>query len=362
MFGTSYDTSSEKFQNYYKDLSLRVKNKEVDILIVVNMFLTGFDATTVNTIWVDKKLKMHGLIQAFSRTNRILNSIKTYGNVICFRNLEQEVNEAISVFGDKEAGGIVLLRPYKDYYEGYEGFKGYKNLVQQLIDEYPIGKEIVSEKEERALIALYNQILKTKNILSSFDQFAGNEILSEYDFQDYQSMYLSIYEKYRKNSKADAEQINGDIEFEIELVKSVEVNIDYILMLVDKFHAGQSKDKELAIKKAVDSSPTLRNKKDLILNFIDSLTVHSTVTDEWKKFIENKKQEELEEIIEEEKLNPDRTRAFISDCFKSGEIKEKGEDFAKILPPTSMFNNNRSKRKKRVLQKLSDFFTRFRGL
>ena len=221
IFGTSYDTSIDKFQNYYKDLSLRVKNKEVDLLIVVNMFLTGFDATTLNTIWVDKKLRMHGLIQAFSRTNRILNSIKTFGNVVCFRNLEHQVNQAISVFGDKDASGIVLLKSFDEYYHGYDEFRGYKNLVQELLDQYPLGLEIIGEKAEKAFISLFNQILKTKNILQSFDDFKGKEIITDFDYQDYQSIYLGIYEKMKRIKKGDAESISEDIEFEIELVKSV---------------------------------------------------------------------------------------------------------------------------------------------
>lgn len=366
MFGTSYDTSSDKFQNYYKDLSLRVKNKEVDLLIVVNMFLTGFDATTLNTLWVDKKLKMHGLIQAFSRTNRILNSIKTFGNIVCFRNLERQVNEAISVFGDKDAGGIVLLKSFKEYYEGYVGFKGYKNLVFELLTTYPIGEDIIGESSKKAFIALFNQILKTRNILQSFDDFKDLQILTDFDYQDYQSVYLSIYEEFKKIEKSDAEAINEEIEFEIELVKSVEVNIDYILMLVAKYHEGHTKDKEIEINKAIDSSPSLRSKKDLILNFIQSLTVDQSVTDEWKNFISKQKKDELERIIQEEGLRKEETFKFIEESFKAGEIKESGTDIVNILPPLSMFASNdgvsRFEKKKTVLQKLIEFFNRFFGL
>jgi len=366
MFGTSYNTSSDKFQNYYKDLSLRVKNKEVDLLIVVNMFLTGFDATTLNTIWVDKKVRMHGLIQAFSRTNRILNSIKTFGNVICFRNLETQVNKAISIFGDKDAGGIVLLKSFKEYYEGYLGFKGYKNLVADLLSEFPIGIEIIGEKAEKAFISLFNQLLKTKNILSSFDDFEGMQILTDFDYQDYQSIYLSIYEKYKRVRNADAEQINEEIEFEIELVKSVEVNIDYILMLVDKFHDDQTGDKEIEIRKAIDSSPSLRNKKDLILNFIASLTVDASITDEWKEYIDNKKEEELDKIIAEELLDSAEAKSFILEAFRNGEIKETGTAIVKVLPPISMFESkggmSRTEKKKHVLERLIEFFNRFWGL
>jgi len=367
MFGTSYDTSSDKFQNYYKDLSLRVKNKEIDLLIVVNMFLTGFDATTLNTIWVDKKLRMHGLIQAFSRTNRILNSIKTFGNVVCFRNLEHQVNEAISIFGDKDAGGIVLLKSFNEYYHGYDEFKGYKNLVQELLTKYPIGQDIIGEQAEKAFISLFNQILKTRNVLQSFDDFKGKEIISDFDYQDYQSMYLGIYEKIKRTKKGDAESISEEIEFEIELVKSVEVNIDYILLLVAKYHEDNTQDKKVEINKAIDASPSLRNKKDLILNFIDSLRVDASVTDEWKSYINSKKKEELDKIIQEEDLVPTETLKFIDQAFKTGEIKESGTAIVKVMKPVSMFGKNnggvsRSQKKQSVLGKLIDFFNRFFGL
>ena len=195
-FQVNFDTSSNKFQNYYKDLSMRVKNREVDLLIVVNMFLTGFDATTLNTLWVDKNLKMHGLIQAFSRTNRILNSVKTYGNIVCFRNLQTATEEAIALFGDKDATGTVLLKDYDSYYFGYDDgekpFPGYVHLIDRLKHEYPLGSPLVGEQEEKGFIRLYGRILKVKNILSSFDQFKGQEILSQRDFQDYQSRYIDI--------------------------------------------------------------------------------------------------------------------------------------------------------------------------
>lgn len=367
-FGTSYDTSSDKFQNYYKDLSLRVKNREVDLLIVVNMFLTGFDATTLNTLWVDKKLRQHGLIQAFSRTNRILNSIKTFGNIVCFRNLEKQVNEAIAIFGNKDAKGIVLLKSFNDYYNGYDGFVGYKALIEKLIYSFPLGKQIVGEQAEKEFIKLYNLILKTKNILQAFDDFKGKEILSAFDFQDYQSIYINLYEKYRKVAKGDAESIEDDLVFELELVKSVEVNIDYILMLVAKYLDENMKDKEIEIKisKAIDSSPTLRNKKDLILKFIDSINVNSEIVDEWKSYIEKAKEVELDKIIEEENLNKEETIKFIKQSFEIGEIKKFGTDVAKILPPTPMFGKdnaaNREAKKETVIGKLLKFFERFFGL
>ena len=251
-FGTNFDTSSDGFQLYYEDLSKRTKNKEIDILIVVNMFLTGFDATTLNTLWVDKNLRMHGLIQAFSRTNRILNSIKTFGNIICFRDLQKETDEAIALFGNKEAGGIVLLKTYEEYYNGYEDDKGrekegYSQLIEELQNKFPIDKQIIGEQNKKEFIILFGNILKIKNILSAFDKFTGNEILSEREYQDYQSIYIDLYEEIKKIRNTDKESINDDIIFEIELIKQVEINIDYILMKVAEYYKSNKKDKEILI-------------------------------------------------------------------------------------------------------------------
>jgi type I restriction enzyme R subunit len=251
IFNTNFDTSAEKFQNYYKDISMRMKNKEIDLLIVVNMFLTGFDATVLNTLWVDKNLRQHGLIQAFSRTNRILNSVKTYGNIVCFRDLKEEMDKAIALFGNKDAGGIVLLKTYNEYYNGYdengEHKQGYKELIKQLTDKYPLGKAISGEKAKKDFIRLYGAILKIRNILTSFDEFAGNEILPERDFQDYQSIYIDFYQDFRKKADTDKEVINDDLEFEIELVRQIEVNIDYILELIEKYRESNNKDTLITI-------------------------------------------------------------------------------------------------------------------
>ena len=330
------------------------------------MFLTGFDATTLNTLWIDKRLRQHGLIQAFSRTNRILNSIKTFGNIVCFRNLENQVNEAIATFGNPDAKGIVLLKSFKDYYEGYDDFPGYKNLVNKLVDEYPIGEVILGETNEKNFIKLYNQILKVKNILQAFDDFKGMEIISDFDYQDYQSIYISLYEKYRKSTKADATDIIDDLEFEIELVRSVEVNIDYILMLVAKYHDENMEDKEIVVKveKAIDSSPTLRNKKDLILKFIDTINVNKDLVDEWKSYIDKAKEIELNKIINDENLKLEETKRYMNQAFNTGELKSVGTDLTDILPAISMFdkNTNREVKKQTVFQKLLEFFERFFGL
>ena len=362
-FKTNYDTSAERFQNYYKDVSLRMKNREIDILIVVNMFLTGFDATTLNTLWVDKNLREHGLLQAYSRTNRILNSVKTFGNIVCFRNLEQATNEAIARFGDKEAGGLVLLKTFDEYYEGYEDEKGkhqtgYKELVEDLTEKFPVGQPVVGEQQEKAFIKLYGSILRATNILNTFDQFSGMEILTERDQQDYHSMYIDLYDKYRKTQGGDMVNVNDDIVFEMELVKQVEINIDYILYLVAKLHGDHTTDMEikLSIQKAVDSSPDLRNKKDLIEQFVNQFTPGGDVADEWQGYVNEQRKEQLDTIIKEERLKPEATYAFVNQSFRDGSVQEGGTGIAKILPPMSIFDKGRETKKRTVIDRLKEFF------
>lgn len=369
-FGTNFDTSSDGFQLYYEDLSKRTKNKEIDILIVVNMFLTGFDATTLNTLWVDKNLRMHGLIQAFSRTNRILNSIKTFGNIICFRDLQKETDEAIALFGNKEAGGIVLLKTYEEYYNGYEDDKGrekegYSQLIEELQNKFPIDEQIIGEENKKEFIILFGNILKIKNILSAFDKFAGNEILSEREYQDYQSIYIDLYEEIKKTKNTDKESINDDIIFEIELIKQVEINIDYILMKVAEYYKSNKKDKEILIdiKKAIDSSIELRSKKELIEGFIDRVNSSKNVTDDFKKFVREEKEKDLEKVIEEEKLKPEETKKFIDNSLRDGTLKTTGTDIDKLLPPVSRFGGgNRIEKKLGVIEKLKGFFDKYLGL
>lgn len=362
MFSTSFDTSADKFQNYYKDLSLRLKKRELDLVIVVNMFLTGFDATTLNTLWVDKNLRAHGLIQAYSRTNRVLNSVKTYGNIVSFRNLEQETNDALALFGNKDAKGIVLLKPYAEYY------KEYQKRIEELVASFPLGRAIIGEAAQKAFIRLFGSILRLKNILTAFDDFAGNEILSERDFQDYQSVYLNLYAEYRAVSEAEKESINDDVIFEIELIKQVEINVDYILMLVEQYlkKKGTGEDKEIRanIERAINASPTLRNKKDLIEQFVDTVSTKGKVDAQWQAFVVAKKAEELERIIQDENLNAEEARAFIDNAFRDGAIPTAGTAITKILPPVSRFakNNNHAAKKQTVLDKLSAFFERYFGL
>lgn len=371
IFGTSFDTSGDKFQNYYKDVSLRMKNRELDMLIVVNMFLTGFDATTLNTLWVDKNLRAHGLLQAYSRTNRILNSIKTFGNIVCFRNLEKATNDAISLFGDKDAGGLILMRSFNDYYLGYDEPKadgtvlhhaGYVDAVANLCKDFPHAAiRTMGEQQQRGFIKAFGALLRAQNILKAFDQFRGKEIILPQDMQDYQSYYLDLKEQLRpQKNNVD---INDDLVFEMELVKQVEINIDYILNLVKTLHAKHTDNAEicLALDKQIASSPDLRPKKQLIEQFIHSLTPQSDITSDWDTFVRQQKTEQLEQIIREEHLKHDETVRFMDKAFQNGQVEELGTDIIRILPPTPLFTKNqaRTRQKETVLTRLKDFFARF---
>ncbi len=365
MFATSFDTSSQGFQNYYKDLSERMKKRQVDLVIVVNMFLTGFDATTLNTLWVDKDLKDHGLIQAFSRTNRILNSVKTYGNIVCFRNLEDRVNHAISLFGDKEAGGVVLLKPYAEY------LAEYNDRLDQLRGQFPLeailsGAVIMGEEQQKAFIRLFGVILRLRNILTAFDDFAEDDSLSPRDEQDYRSVYTDLYQKWR-GEKEEAAIINDDLVFEIELLKQVDINIDYILMLVQKYHDTNCTDRVIIgdIERAISASYELRNKRDLIHAFMDSLVSSSDVAADWEKYVAEAKERELAAIIAEEALDDAATRELMANAFVDGGVPESGTEVANLMtkkPSRFAPANAYADMKARVLERLKGFFDRFNGL
>lgn len=372
LFHTNYDTSGDKFQNYYKDVSLRMKNKELDLLIVVNMFLTGFDATTLNTLWVDKNLMMHGLIQAFSRTNRILNSIKAFGNIVCFRNLQKRVDRAISLFGDKNAGGIVLLKRFKDYYYGYESvdgkpMPGYADMMEELEEKFPLSEpQIVGEQHQKDFITLFGAILRMRNLLSSFDEFAGKERITERDLQDYLGRYQDLRDEWkRKREQGESTDITDDIVFEVELIKQIEINIDYILMLVKTYHDTHGEDKEvlITINKAIDAGPELRSKKELIKTFIAGINEVDDIMAAWNDYVAGKREEDLENLIKEEKLKPEETRKFLENAFRDGAIKTSGTDIDKLMPPVSRFaGGKRAEKKQGVISKLKSFFEKYFGI
>ena len=367
-FATNYDTSSEKFPNYYKDVSQRMKNREIDILIVVNMFLTGFDATTLNTLWVDKNLRYHGLLQAFSRTNRILNSVKVAGNIVCFRNLEENTNKALALFGDREAHSTTILRPFEDYFNGFtdengKKVKGYKEYVDDLMNQFTPGELPLGEKAEKEFIKLFGNVLRGQNFLSSFDEFAEANPLSERDFQDFTSIYITLADKYRNQTTQDKTDINDDIEFEMELVKQVEVNIDYILYLITKYKEGHCQNLELrlSISRAIDSAPDLRDKKELIEEFVDNLSPDTSVDSEWKTYVNQKKRDEFTQLIENEHLKSEKAVTFIENAFKRGYVPEGGIELNEIMPPLNPFDPsaNRESKVKTVLDKIKAFFNKF---
>ena len=361
LFAVNYSTNTgpDGFQDYYKDLSQRLKERELDMAIVVNMFLTGFDATTLNTLWVDKNLKQHGLIQAFSRTNRILNSVKTFGNVVCFRDLEDEVNEAISLFGDENASGVVLLRPYAEYLAEYQ------RKIAEIQERFPLGQLIVGERNEKDFIRLFGSILRLRNILGCFDEFPKDDVLPARDLQDYQSIYRDLLDKYRP--KKDHAIINDDLVFEIELLKQVDINIDYILALVQKYHDANCRDKEIVadINRALGASYTLHSKKDLIEAFIASLKHTSNVYEEWQEFVKRKKEEELSKIIADEHLNPEGARELIDRAFRDGGVPENGDEVSSLMlkkPSRFAPSNDYVAVKERVIDRLKSFYERFRNL
>ena len=388
-FGTNYSTDSDKFQAYYKDVSLRMKDKQVDILIVVGMFLTGFDAKTLNTLWVDKNLKMHGLLQAFSRTNRILNAVKNCGNIVCFRNLEEATNKCLGLFGDKDASGIVLMRPFDDYYNGYDemqkngqmkNYPGYVELVHQLLEKFPLYKlkDLAGEKERKEFIKLMGAVLKMQNLLTSFDEFTLDKVkineelnFNEFKMQDYLGWYNSHYEIY-KQEKAEqggkSETIEDEIIYELELVKQVSIGIDYILALVAQYHESNCQDASIRVKiqKALDASPDLKDKKELVEKFIERQTPDSTnVLDKWEEYIIEQRKQELEQIIADEKLNSDEAMKFMHQSFEDGYVTTTGLDITKLLPPMPIFGaeaGKRAEKKKTVIEKLEAFFKKYFNL
>ncbi len=370
MFSTNYDTSSDKFPNYYKDVSLRMKNREIDILIVVNMFLTGFDATTLNTLWVDKNLRYHGLIQSFSRTNRILNSVKNAGNIVCFRNLEEQTNKALSLFGDANAKSTAILRPFEDYFHGYDDekgryVKGYADFVEELKALVAPGVFPVGEQNERDFIKLFGTLLRFINLLSCFDQFAELNPLSARDIQDYTSVYIDLHDKYRARTNGDKANVNEDIEFEMELVKQVEVSIDYILYLVKQYHDSHCQDNEIHVNivRSIESSTDLRDKKELVERFIESMTAADDIYDEWLTYINEQKKVEFAQLVAEEHLKEDKAIEFIEMAFARGYVPEGGLELNSVMPPINPFDPdaNRQGKVEHVVDRLKAFFAKYYG-
>ena len=379
MFGTSFSTDGAKFQNYYKDVSQRLKSRELDMLVVVDMFLTGFDSKTLNTLWVDKNLRMHGLIQAFSRTNRILDSVKAFGNIVCFRDLSDEVDDALELFGDENAGGIVILKSYQEY------LSDYMTLLEEIEKKY-LSEDgalcIFGEAAEKGFVGAFGALLRLRNVLSVFDDFPKDDVLSPRLLQDMQSTYLDIADKLKAKAKAEKVDIVDDLVFEIELIKQVEVNIDYILELVMQARGGNGEDKVAydKITRAIATSPQLRDKAELIIEFVERMGVtadgvseldegaeaarRSKVDAEWTSYVRERVERELNAIIAEEKLKPEETRRVVSYAFDAGGVPETGTLVQSCLPKVSRFakGNAYGEQRHRVISRLQVFYEKFRTL
>ncbi|ECV9713492.1 type I restriction endonuclease subunit R [Campylobacter upsaliensis] len=369
IFACRFDSSADNFQNYYKDFSLKLKNRELDLAIVVNMFLTGFDATTLNTLYVDKSLRYHGLLQAYSRTNRILNSVKSFGNIIAFRDLQKNTDDALALFSDENAKGIVFLRSLEEYLHGYtdekgQKHKGYNELLQELTGTFPLEnfrQATLKTSQKKHFLSLFGELLKLRNILEIFDDFSDS--LSDRDKQDYQSHYISTYEELRKD-KDEQENALDEVEFEVELLAQVEVSIEYILELIAKYHKDQATSYE-PILKLLDSSLSLRSKRELFLRFIDSLHDQSNVAKDFSTYIKMCKDNALQDIIDSLNLDPKKTKNFMQDSFERGELRDYGRAFGEILPPSPLFGKGAEqthKVRKKALEKLQAFFELFKGL
>ena len=380
-FKTNFSTNGNEFQNYYKDLSKKVKDKKIDILIVVGMFLTGFDAPTLNTLFVDKNLRYHGLIQAFSRTNRILNKVKTFGNIICFRDLEKATKNAIKTFGDENSINIILEKSYNEYIKGFKDeetgklVKGYTDLCNEIVKKFPKPVEIEKNQDKKEFAELFGELLKTENILKNFDEFENFEkIISDRQMQDMKSVYVDICEEIRNVGKND--QNNSDeqgidfseIEFQIDLLKTDEINLDYILELIlekTKEHDDIETLKS-EIRRIIRTSLGTRAKENLVINFINKtdlkkLKNNGEILDAFYKYAKEEKKEKIDELVKDENLKED-SRRFIEKSINKGFVDYAGSELDSILPPTSRRKGAREVKKQSVLEKIRKMVEIFIGI
>ena len=379
VFKTNYTVDGQGFQNYYKDLSQKVKDKDIDLLIVVGMFLTGFDAPTLNTLFVDKNLRYHGLIQAFSRTNRILNKTKAFGNIVCFRNLERATEDAIKTFGDENSVNVILEKSYDEYINGFKDnetgktFKGYLEICEELIAKFPDPTEIVLEADKKEFVQLFGELLKAENILRNFDEFQNFEkIISERQMQDMKSVYVDIRESFlneRRSREAEAQQVDfSDVEFQIDLLKTDEINLDYILNLIMQ-KAKESKDIEHLkdeIRRVIKSSLGTRAKEDLVMDFISKKRLSELQNDDniietFYNFAKREKEEKINQLIAEENLN-EKAYRFIEKSISKGFVEYTGDELDGIIPPLSRRGGAREKKKEIVLEKLRKIVDVFVGI
>ena len=380
-FQTNFTIEGNGFENYYKDLSSRVRNKEVDLLIVVGMFLTGFDAPTMNTLFVDKNLRYHGLIQAFSRTNRILNKMKAFGNIVCFRNLEKATKDAIKVFGDENSINVIIERSYDEYINGFTDedtgvvFKGYKELCEEIIEKFPDPTEIKLEKDKKEFVKVFGEILKRENILRNYDEFSSFEkIISERLKQDMTSTYIKIKEE-RISQKPPIIDPDGpiidfsDVEFHIDLLKTEEVNLDYILALILEKAKEQGTNNETLkeeIRRLIRSSLGTRAKEELIIEFINRTDLtkfdkNEDILEAFYAYAKIEKKQKINELIYEENLK-EKSKKFIEKSISRGYVAQGGTELDDVLPPVGRRGGAREVKKQSVLSKLKDIVKVFVGI
>lgn len=378
-FKTNFSTNGNEFQNYYKDLSLKVKDKQVDLLIVVGMFLTGFDAPTLNTLFVDKNLRYHGLIQAFSRTNRILNKVKTFGNIVCFRDLEKATKDAIKTFGDENSVNIILEKSYEEYIHGFKDeetgkvVKGYTDICNEIISKFPEPTEIILEADKKEFAELFGELLKAENILKNFDEFEEFEkIISDRQMQDMKSVYVDIRENIinlKNYENSEGEQIDfSDIEFQIDLLKTDEINLDYILALILE-KSKENDDVEslkVEVRRVIRSSLGTRAKEELIMAFINSTRLSELkntddILESFYSFAKKEKENNIISLVEEENLKEDSKR-FIEKAISKGYVEYAGDELDRIIPPTSRRLGAREKKKELILDKIRKIVEVFVGI
>ena len=413
LFKSKFSVDSKGFQNYYRDLAKRVKDQEIDLLIVVGMFLTGFDAPRLNTLYVDKNLRFHGLIQAFSRTNRIFDATKTFGNIITFRDLEQATIGAIKLFGDKNTRNVVLEKSYAEYMEGFkdaltgEARRGYKDVVSDLLRRFPDPEEIDKESDKKAFVKLFGEYLRIENILQNYDEFAslkalqkidksdpqaveefkvkhhltdddmvalqGIQVISDRKVQDYRSTYNDIRDWLRRQkagAEVDKSSIDwSDVVFEVDLLKSQEINLDYILELIFEKNK-KTKDKVALvedIRRVIRASVDSRAKESLVVDFInqtdlESLGDKTSVIEAFFRFAQDEQKREAEELINDEALNADEARRYILTSLRREFASQNGTELNAILPKMSPLNPSYLKKKQSVFQKVSEFVEKFKGV
>ena len=377
IFKTNFSIEGQEFQNYYKDISKRMKSREIDLLIVVGMFLTGFDAPCLNTLFVDKNLKFHGLLQAFSRTNRILNESKTFGNIVCFRNLEKAAEEAIRVFGSSEGVKIALEKSFDEYINGFTDettgrtVKGYREICNEIKEKFPVPVEISSEAEKKEFVKIFGEFLKSESILKNFDEFETFErIISDREKQDLKSIYIDICEEIRaiRDSGENISIDFADIHFHLELLKTEEINIDYILGLILK------KSKEIEdiekmkeeVKKIIRANIGTRAKEELVMKFINvtefsELKSEPDIIEAFYNFASSEKEKEIQEIIKTENLKEGAKRIIVL-MIKLEETNIFGTELDAVLPAVSRRKGARKLKKDQVLEKIRKAIEIFSGI